>query len=147
VYQHASWALLTTNSEGSGGCPEAGQKVDASPSDGFSKDGGDEVSNTSVQRADVAKTELGTHPVLWTTGICLLATIGGNAVFWWGLAKHKIDVSVLWPPLFAIVVTAVALTSFGGFYIASRRARVAIGASFIMTFWYYWISRGIIPPA
>jgi hypothetical protein len=32
------------------------------------------------------------------------------------------------------VVTVVALTSFGGFYIASRRARVAIGASFVMTF-------------
>lgn len=93
-----------------------------------------EVGNTSVQRADVAKTELGEHPVLWTTGICLVATIGGNAVFWWGLWKHKIDVSIFWPPLFAIVVTAVALTSFGGFYIASRRARVAIGASFIMTF-------------
>ena len=92
------------------------------------------MSNTSVQRADVAKTELGEHPVLWTTVSCLVLTIGGNAVFWWGLAHHKIDVSVFWPPLFAIVVTAVALTSFGGFYIASRRARVAIGTSFIMTF-------------
>jgi hypothetical protein len=87
-----------------------------------------EVSSISAEQADMAKTELGTHPVLWTTGSCLAATILGNAAFWiWTGTK-------IWPPLFAIVVTVVALTSFGGFYIASRRARVAIGASFVMTF-------------
>jgi hypothetical protein len=127
-------ASLLRYSEGSGGYPEAGRKGDASPSDVFQKMETIEVSNTSVQRADVAKTELGTHPILWTVGICLAATIGGNVVFWVGQATGKIDVLVFWPPIFAIVVTVVALTSFGGFYIASRRARVAIGASFILTF-------------
>jgi hypothetical protein len=73
--------------------------------------------------------------ILWTLGITagvalsvqlsllFIATYGPNGR--WAAA---------WAPLVAIALTVVPLVTFGGFYIASRRARVAIMASFLLTF-------------
>jgi hypothetical protein len=41
---------------------------------------------------------------------------------------------VPWQPLVAIPLSVVPLLTFAGFYLAARRARVAIMASFLMTF-------------
>jgi len=44
------------------------------------------------------------------------------------------DVDVPWQPVAGISIVVVAVVAFGGFYVASRRARVAIAASFLLTF-------------
>ncbi len=41
---------------------------------------------------------------------------------------------VPWQPVVAVALTVVSLATFGGFYVAARRARIAITASFLMTF-------------
>ncbi|MDZ5660984.1 hypothetical protein SFC79_04340 [Nocardioides sp. S-58] len=76
----------------------------------------------------------GVGPLFWTLVIVVGTTVLGNAVLWVGLANGWIDKYVFWPPIFAIVVSVVALVTFGGFYIASHRARVAIASSVITTF-------------
>ena len=78
--------------------------------------------------------EGGVRPVLWTLVITVGTTVLGNAVLWVGQANGWIDTYVFWPPIFAIVVSVVALVTFGGFYVASHRARVAIASSVITTF-------------
>lgn len=52
-----------------------------------------------------------------------------------GLA-YVLDVSddVPWQPVAAIGVVVIAIASFGGFYLATGTMRIAIGASFILTY-------------
>jgi hypothetical protein len=77
------------------------------------------------------------HPVLWTTIICTLAAAGGHTVLWlasafgWDTGPGH---DVTWQPVVGISLSIVGVASFGGFYLASRRARVAIAASFLLTF-------------
>jgi hypothetical protein len=80
-------------------------------------------------------------PVIWTTAICGLFAVGGHAVLWMGSSlgwtmptEGSRGASVPWQPVTGIVLAAVAIVAFGGFFIAARRARVAISASFLLTF-------------
>src|SRR5206468_1030161 len=56
----------------------------------------------------------------------------------WSIPAQRPDGSqttaVPWQPVIGIALVIVAITAFGGFFIASRRARVAISASFLLTF-------------
>jgi hypothetical protein len=78
-------------------------------------------------------------PVIWTTLICALIAGGGHVVLWlsrslgWTVPSSEGAV-IPWQPVTGIVLVLVAITAFGGFYIAARRARVAISASFLLTF-------------
>jgi hypothetical protein len=78
-------------------------------------------------------------PVIWTTLICALIAGGGHAVLWlsrslgWTVPSSEGAV-IPWQPVTGIVLVLVAIIAFGGFYIAARRARVAISASFLLTF-------------
>jgi hypothetical protein len=80
-------------------------------------------------------------PVIWTTVICALFAIGGHAMLWVGSSlgwtiptEGGRGASVPWQPVTGIVLVGVAIVAFGGFFIAARRARVAISASFLLTF-------------
>ena len=44
------------------------------------------------------------------------------------------NTAIPWQPLVGIALSIVSLISFGGFYLAARRFRVAITASFLLTF-------------
>lgn len=83
-------------------------------------------------------------PIIWTTVICAVIATGGHAVLWvasslgWTVpietAEGARGAAVPWQPVTGIVLVLVAIVAFGGFFIASRRARVAISASFLLTF-------------
>jgi hypothetical protein len=64
--------------------------------------------------------------VIGTTGLCILFGVLGHLTHW-----------IHWSPWGAFVgvsLVGVALTAFGGFYLLALRARIAIAASFLMTF-------------
>ena len=82
----------------------------------------------------LSTTDFGRRPLLYTTLACVIAALLGNGVLWWGSANGRIDKTVFWAPVVGIVMMVIALVSFGGFYAASRRARVAIASSFVVTF-------------
>lgn len=89
---------------------------------------------SSSESETLATTDFGSRPLLWTTLACAAIALLGNAILWWGTANGQIDKTIFWAPVFAIVTTLTAVVSFGGFYAASRRARVAIASSFVVTF-------------
>lgn len=69
-------------------------------------------------------------PLLWTTGVCAVTALLGHLALgfnftygWWP-----------WQPIAGGSLSVVSVVSFGGFFLASRRARVAIAASFLLTF-------------
>jgi hypothetical protein len=74
----------------------------------------------------------GRRPILYTTAICAASAALGHAILWLGAAQHW--VGVLWQPVVGIVLVIVSVTAFGGFYVASQRTRIAIAASFLLTF-------------
>lgn len=88
----------------------------------------------SAECEELAGTDFGRKPVLWTVLIITGAAVVGNGILWIGSITESTDKVVFWAPVFAIVVSVVGLVSFGGFYAASRRARVAITASVVTTF-------------
>jgi hypothetical protein len=47
---------------------------------------------------------------------------------------HWIDKGIFWQPVVGISLVIVSIAAFGGFYVATRRARVAIAAAFLLTF-------------
>ncbi|MET7704297.1 hypothetical protein [Streptomyces sp. NPDC005485] len=72
-------------------------------------------------------------PIWWTISVCGGAVVLGEILLWlvdlfnWqnGLSPAQVVGGVL---------AIVAIMSYGGFYIASRRARIAITSSFLLTF-------------
>ena len=88
----------------------------------------------SAESETIARTDFGRKPGLWTIVTITGTSVAGNLVLWVGSATHSVDRVVFWAPIFAIVVSVVGLVSFGGFYVASHRARVAITASVVTTF-------------
>jgi hypothetical protein len=80
--------------------------------------------------------------VFLTTFICVCAASAGHVVLWVayssGWQKDRFDAGqpllVPWEAVVGISLCIVALVAFGGFYAASRRARVAIASSFLLTF-------------
>lgn len=69
-------------------------------------------------------------PVVITTVICALAAVVGHVMLGLNFRYGWLP----WQPIAGASVSLVAVTAFGGFYLASRRARVAITASFLLTF-------------
>lgn len=49
-------------------------------------------------------------------------------------AKPENEWNMPWQPVVALALSVTSLVTFGGFYIAARRARIAITASFLLTF-------------
>jgi apolipoprotein N-acyltransferase len=75
--------------------------------------------------------------VLWTTAFCLFFGLAGHAALWWGYYRGASQGPIAgwtWQPIIGLSLTGVALGSFGGYFVASRRARTAIAASFLLTF-------------
>jgi hypothetical protein len=95
---------------------------------------------SSSESEDLVTTDFGSRPLFVTTAACVGVAVLGNGLLWWGTANGQIDKTVFWAPVFAIVTTVTALVSFGGFYAASRRARVAIASSFVVTFFVMMVS-------
>ncbi|MGW6959135.1 hypothetical protein [Streptomyces chartreusis] len=75
------------------------------------------------------------RPLLFTMGICVTAGILGHAILWVADAVGWLESgAVTWQPVTGISLVIISFTAFGGFYYASRRARVAIASSFLLTF-------------
>ena len=70
-------------------------------------------------------------PLLITVLVCLGAAVAGHAFLW---LNHRFGWGNPWQPVIGISVSVVAIAAFGGFYVASRRARIAIASSFLLTF-------------
>lgn len=84
-----------------------------------------------------ASDEIATKPLLWTTVICVALAFAGHGLIWAAYAlewNEPGNVNVPWEPVAGISLSGIAIASFGGFYISSRRARIAIAASFLLTF-------------
>lgn len=75
--------------------------------------------------------------VVGTTGIGVLVAAGGHGLLWYayssGLNSRR-PLVVPYAPIVGICLTVVGIVAFGGFYLASRRARIAIASSFLLTF-------------
>lgn len=91
----------------------------------------------SGSSGDATSDEIAIRPLLWTTGICFALAAAGHGLLW---AAYALDwnspdnQNVPWQPVAGISLSGVAIVAFGGFYVASRRARIAIAASFLLTF-------------
>ena len=68
-------------------------------------------------------------------GVVVLAHVVLGVNYWLGTNANRLDDwNLAWQPIVGVALSTTAIVSFGGFYIASRRARVAIGSAFILTF-------------
>lgn len=70
--------------------------------------------------------------IVKTTVACAGSAVLGHGLLW--LAYSMQWTGVPWQPVVGISLVLVATSAFGGFYVASRRARIAIAASFLLTF-------------
>lgn len=71
------------------------------------------------------------RPLIISTFICGAAAALGHLTIG---ANFALGGAIPWQAIVGASVSTVALAAFGGFYLAARRARVAIAASFLMTF-------------
>lgn len=75
-------------------------------------------------------------PLIYTSLICGVAAVAGHVLlyfsyaFGWTVGSQ----AVVWQPVIGSALTVVAVAAFGGFYVASRRARIAIASAFLLTF-------------
>ncbi|MFI9588503.1 hypothetical protein ACIHCQ_43560 [Streptomyces sp. NPDC052236] len=60
----------------------------------------------------------------WAAGCSTFAAVGGHIAINW----------LPWEPVIGAVISIVALAAFAGLYVASRRARIAVASSFLLTF-------------
>jgi hypothetical protein len=67
-------------------------------------------------------------------GISLLATALVVGLFYGTAALSSTGRILAWQPVVGLTLSVVAVASFGGYYLASRRSRVGFAASFILTF-------------
>jgi hypothetical protein len=72
----------------------------------------------------------GAAPIVWVTISTSLAAVLGHVLLGF---NHKYDF-MAWQPIAGGATALVGVLAFGGFYLASRRMRVAIAASFLLTF-------------
>ena len=72
-------------------------------------------------------------PILTTTLVCALSAALGHGTLWLSYAMGW-GRYVPWQPVAGISLSVVSIAAFGGFYLASRRARIAIASSFLLTF-------------
>jgi hypothetical protein len=72
-----------------------------------------------------------TRAIVLTVAITAIAGVAAHGVL---LANYKLDWGLPWEPIVAMALTVTPLVVFAGFFLAARRARIAIAASFILTF-------------
>lgn len=92
---------------------------------------------TGLSGDDEISKEVAIKPLLLTTAICLASAVAGHGLIWAAYAwewNQPGNVNVPWEPVAGISLSSVAIVAFGGFFISSRRARIAITASFLLTF-------------
>jgi hypothetical protein len=71
--------------------------------------------------------------LLW--GAATAVAAGFVVAMLFGIARlSAAGTSLAWQPIVGLSLSVVAVAAFGGFYLASRRARVGFAASFILTF-------------
>lgn len=71
--------------------------------------------------------------IFW--GIAAAMAVGFLVAVLFGIARlSAAGISLAWQPIVGLSLSVVAITSFGGFYLASRRARIGFAASFVLTF-------------
>lgn len=87
----------------------------------------------STESEDVGPEGFGHRPILVTTIICALAAAAGHGLIWVAAASGR-GTPIYWQPVVGISICIVGIAAFGGFYLASRRARIAIAVSFLMVF-------------
>ncbi len=66
-----------------------------------------------------------------------MAAAASHGLLWlaYGLEWNtEQDTDVPWQPVAGISLSTVAVVAFGGFYLASRRARIAIASNFLLAF-------------
>lgn len=95
---------------------------------------------TSVPPTDDSVEELNVRAIVVTISIATAAAVLANAALLVNFmhdsnnAPEATDWHMPWQAPVAMALSIVALVTFGGFYIAARRARIAIAASFLLTF-------------
>lgn len=87
----------------------------------------------AAEPKDAARKVPAMRGVVATTTVCALVAAGGQGLTWLAYALRW-QRWIPWQPVAGIVLAVVAIVAFGGYYRASRRARVAIAASFFLTF-------------
>jgi hypothetical protein len=93
--------------------------------------------STGPASSDPADDGIAVRPILWTTIICVLTAVIAHTLIYLGFAfewTEDPDPDFAWQPVVGVALTVVAIGAFGGFYVASRRARIAIAAAFLLTF-------------
>jgi hypothetical protein len=96
----------------------------------------DMPSNNGSHPSEAQDGYINKRAVYVTIGTCVGAAIFVHLVF---LATDAVNgerafSTAGWQPLVGIALSIVSLVAFGGFYLAARRFRVAITASFLLTF-------------
>lgn len=103
----------------------------------------EEDTRPEAERAEPAPqddvSEVNVKAVVWTIGLATAFAVGAHGLiglnYWLGVNQNPgDDLNAPWQAIVGAGLTGVALVSFGGFYIATSRARVAIASTFILTF-------------
>jgi hypothetical protein len=71
--------------------------------------------------------------IFW--GVATTVAVGFLVAVLFGVARlSAAGTSLAWQPIVGLSLSVVAVAAFGGFYLASRRARIGFAASFVLTF-------------
>lgn len=93
---------------------------------------------TKHQPEDITDDGVSIRWVAAATIICVVMIIVAHALlyiaFRYNWTRTEDQIPIIWQPIIGGTLGIISLSSFGMFYAASRRARVAITASFILTF-------------
>lgn len=110
---------------------------------GAGEGGGPAPAREVVPPATDETDEVNLPAIVWTMVITIAAVTIANLVLLGVAVERQLAEpgapptavgAIPWQPLVAIPLAIVSLTTFGGFYVAVRRARIAITASFLLTF-------------
>lgn len=75
----------------------------------------------------------GRGPIFVTTIVCSVSALLGHGLIWISYA-FEWQRHIPWQPVAGISLSLIGIAAFGGFYLASRRARIGIASSFLLTF-------------
>lgn len=89
----------------------------------------------SGAQTDVPATKDGRKALVVTTLICALFAGGGHLALLiaWNMGDEEVF-PLPWQPIVGVSLAVVSIVAFGGMFLASLRARVAIASAFILTF-------------
>lgn len=102
--------------------------------------GSHEVTRQQVDAHDDGVETVDVKAIAWTIGIAAFFALAANMTLLVNYmhdstnADSASDWNVPWQAPVAMALSVVSLVTFGGFYIAARRARIAMAASFLLTF-------------